>query len=376
MAGIYIHIPFCKQACSYCDFHFSTSLKNKKTLVDCICREVEMRKEYLQSAAVKSIYFGGGTPSLLQSDEIKKILDAIYQMHVVEADVELSFEVNPDDIDSKKLKELSNLGVNRLSIGIQSFHKEDLQLMNRAHNVEKAHSSIQESLDAGFENISIDLIYGSPTTSNQMWEDNLMHFFNYNLPHLSSYCLSIEDKTALQHQIKTGKVPKPSDEKASEQFEMLQKMIAENHYEQYEVSNFCRDGLYSKHNTSYWNNTNYLGLGPSAHSFNGFSRQHNIANNSRYIKSISKGETLVELELLSPRDRLNEYVMTNLRTKWGIDLAYIKKTFPTSLTNEFFKILRGDIFGEMCVVEADVLKIQPSKFLYTDKLIRELFLLE
>lgn len=334
-----------------------------------------MQKDYLKQTSIKSIYFGGGTPSLLTYEEIKKILDKISLSHSLEEDVELSFEVNPDDIDKVKLKELKQLGVNRLSIGVQSFHQADLQLMNRAHDVERAHSCIKDSLNAGFDNISIDLIYGSQTTSNAMWEENLMHFFDYNLAHLSSYCLTVEEKTKLNHQINSGKLSKLSDEKAIEQFSILQTWIQNEDYEQYEVSNFCRDGMYSKHNTSYWQNTPYLGLGPSAHSYNGISRQYNIANNSLYIKNINSGKSLVEKEELDDRDRLNEYVMTNLRTKWGLDLSFIQKSFPIELTKVFFNSLQGEIFKEMCEIEDAKLYVKPKNYIYSDKLIRELFLL-
>lgn len=375
MAGIYIHIPFCKQACSYCDFHFSTSIAKKSSMVESICREVALQKDYLKGEVVESIYFGGGTPSLLNEYEINSIFNVIYRFHSIAENVEITFEVNPDDIHLKKLKELKSSGINRLSIGVQSFFQEDLILMNRAHDSAKAHKSILESKKAGFSNISIDLIYGSPSTSMQMWERNLNYFFEYDLPHLSSYCLTVESKTKLHHQIQKGQIPPPSDEMAQQQFVMLQQMIQQHSFEQYEVSNFCKNEMYSKHNTSYWKNTAYLGLGPSAHSYNTHSRQWNVANNSLYIQSLLNSKIPSERESLSEKDRFNEYVMTNLRTKWGLDLNYLQVHFDKALVNKLLHAAKQVNIREMCVFTKDRIFLKTADFIYSDKVVRELFVL-
>ena len=374
MAGIYIHIPFCKQACNYCDFHFSTSLKKKGELVKAIIQEADLRKNYLENEKVESIYFGGGTPSLLIENELKQILEGILKNHTVSENAEITFEANPDDLQPEKLIELRNSGINRLSIGIQSFFDEDLKWMNRAHNSEGAHAAIKNSLNAGFDNISIDLIYGSPTTTGAMWEKNLEHFFAYNLPHLSSYSLTVESRTKLAHDIAKGKTKAPDDEDAVRQYQVLQEKIAKNNYEQYEVSNFCRDGFYSKHNSSYWKNIKYLGLGPSAHSFNGKSRQWNIANNSLYINSLDKNIIPMEIETLSERDKFNEYLMTMLRTKWGVDLNYLKKNFDSFLFEKFLKSTEHRLIQEKCLFEENFLKIPNENLIYSDRIIRQLFL--
>ena len=374
MAGIYIHIPFCKQACTYCDFHFSTSLKKKADLVSAIIQESDLRKEYLQSEMVHSIYFGGGTPSLLEEAELLQIMENLYQNLCISEEAEITFEVNPDDLSMKKLLELKRAGVNRLSIGIQSFFDKDLAWMNRAHNSETAHAAIKNSKNAGFDNISIDLIYGSPTTTDEMWEENLSSFFSYDLPHLSSYCLTVESRTKLAHDIAKGKSAAPDDEAAVRQYNMLQKKISENGYEQYEVSNFCKEQYYSKHNTSYWQNIKYLGLGPSAHSFNGNSRQWNVSNNSLYIHSIGKGTVPMEIEILSEKEKFNEYLMTMMRTKWGADLAYLKATFDRDLCNRFFDSVSKRIIADNCVLEEGILRIPDKNLMLSDLIVRELFL--
>lgn len=373
MAGIYIHIPFCKQACNYCDFHFSTSLKNKDELLKAIITEIGLRKDYLENEAIESIYFGGGTPSLLDGSDLYQILNSIHHTHTVSREAEITLEANPDDLDRKKLKNLDKLGINRLSIGIQSFFDVDLKWMNRAHDAKSAHQAIVNSRDIGFNNISIDLIYGSPTTTDEMWKKNLDYFFHYQLPHLSSYCLTVESKTKLAHDIRAGSSKEPDDAAANRQFRILQKEIKNYGYEQYEVSNFCKDGLYSRHNTSYWKNIGYLGIGPSAHSFNGKSRQWNISNNIQYIKSLREENFNPELEFLNDKDRLNEYLMTMLRTKWGIDLEYLQKTFENGIYETFNKALSHPIIKENCIMGKDRLKIKAEKLIYSDAVIRQLF---
>lgn len=334
MPGIYLHIPFCKQACHYCNFHFSTSLRQKGAMVEAIVRELEVQKDYLQGAPLSSIYFGGGTPSLLDAGELEQIFSKIYQLHSVHANAEITLEANPDDLSLEKLQALRNSPVNRLSIGIQSFAEEDLRFMNRAHNAHEARACIENALAAGFENLTLDLIYGAPTTSHEQWARNLDTIFQYSIPHLSAYCLTVEPKTALDHFVRQGKADPVDEEHANAQFLYLMEATQAQGYEHYEISNFAKPGHYARHNSSYWLGEPYLGIGPSAHSFNGQSRQWNVANNAKYLKILTEADIaeltdtgLFELEELSPATRYNEYVMTGLRTIWGCDLQKIAPAF-------------------------------------------------
>ncbi len=331
MAGIYIHVPFCKQACHYCDFHFSTSLKNKAPLIEAILQEIELRKSYLPSNRIKTIYFGGGTPSLLETAEIKQILSKIQSIFKVDKSAEITLEANPDDLNIAKIKSLKTAGINRLSIGIQSFYDEDLSDMNRAHNAEEAKVVVQNCLDQGFEHLSIDLIYGGTTLSDERWINNLETAFTSGINHLSAYSLTVEPKTALSSFIEKGKKAPLEDEKSIRHFEILKSMAKEHGFEHYEISNLSKPGHYSTHNTNYWKGEAYLGIGPSAHSFNDDSRQWNIRNNSQYIKLVNEGGAYFEQETLSPSDQYNEYIMTALRTTWGVDFSVIESRFGTDL---------------------------------------------
>ena len=331
MSGIYIHIPFCKQACHYCNFHFSTSLKYKAELVNAIVREIEMTTGYLSSAPLSGIYFGGGTPSLLNIEELTYIFQILRKKYKWAGNAEITLEANPDDIDLSKLKHWKALGINRLSIGIQSFFNEDLHWMNRAHSADEAEASIKLAQDAGLINITVDLIYGSPTTSDAMWAQNIDKALGYNIDHISSYCLTVEKGTALAHFVAKGKYPDIDQQKAANQFDMLIDTLCTNGYEHYEISNFARNKRYSVHNSSYWKGDPYLGVGPGAHSYNGLSRRWNVSNNMKYIKAIEKGILPFEEEVLSSIDRYNEYVITRLRTKWGIDHHAV----PEGLSDHF-----------------------------------------
>jgi oxygen-independent coproporphyrinogen-3 oxidase len=332
--GIYLHIPFCKQACHYCNFHFSTSLNQKEAMVEAIVRELELQKDYLKGASLSSIYFGGGTPSLLSGAELEYIFAKIYQLHPVNADAEITLEANPDDLDAAKLQALRDTPVNRLSIGIQSFAEEDLRFMNRAHNATEARACIENALKQGFENLTLDLIYGSPTTSHAQWKTNLETVFQYPIPHLSAYCLTVEAKTALDHFVRKGLAAPVDEEHANAQFQYLMDATRERGYEHYEISNFAKPGWHARHNSSYWQGEHYLGIGPSAHSFDGTSRQWNVANNAKYLKILGDSELqdlapagVFEREILSPATRYNEYVMTGLRTTWGCQLEKIDPAF-------------------------------------------------
>ncbi len=328
MAGIYIHIPFCLQACHYCDFHFSTSLKNKLELLRAIDKELLVRKNYLSKGElINSIYFGGGTPSILSREELSRIFDTIYSNYNISESAEITLEANPEDLNSEKLRALKNTPVNRFSIGIQSFFEDDLKFMNRAHSVQKAVASVKGAQDAGFENISIDLIYGTPTLSDEKWKQNLQTAFDLKVKHISSYCLTVEEKTALHTFVQIGKVKNVDEEKSATQFEILLEAMQKNNFVQYEISNFCFNNYYSQHNSNYWLKKKYLGVGPSAHSFNEVSRQWNIKNNALYIKGIDENKLNFEIETLTPSQNYNEYIMTGLRTMWGISLAHIENVF-------------------------------------------------
>lgn len=323
MAGIYIHIPFCKQACHYCNFHFSTSLKHKETMVDAIIQEIEMRKTYLKGANVNTIYFGGGTPSILSIRELSDILKACYDNYSVADDAELTLEANPDDLTEAKTKEISDLGINRLSIGIQSFHDNDIQWMNRSHNSDQSFRSIEYAFKAGIDNFSIDLIFGSPTTSNEQWLNNLSLAHGFGIKHLSCYGLTVEEDTALHHFIKTKKVKPLNDKSLARQYQLTMDALSSYGYDHYEISNYAIPGFISNHNTNYWRSVPYLGVGPSAHSYNGAERSWNMANNVKYLSNIDNGKLSTTIERLTDIDVYNEYVMTGLRTMWGCNIDVI-----------------------------------------------------
>ncbi|WP_373550887.1 radical SAM family heme chaperone HemW [Haliscomenobacter sp.] len=379
MAGIYLHIPFCKQACHYCNFHFSTSLRQKGAMVEAIMRELELQKDYLQGAPLSSIYFGGGTPSLLDAGELEQIFSKIYQLHSVQADAEITLEANPDDLSLEKLQSLRNSPVNRLSIGIQSFAEEDLRYMNRAHNAQEARACIENALSVGFENLTLDLIYGAPTTSHEQWAKNLDTIFQYPIPHLSAYCLTVEPKTALDHFVRQGKASPIDEEHANAQFLYLMEATRAQGYEHYEISNFAKPGRYARHNSSYWLGEPYLGIGPSAHSFNGQTRQWNVANNAQYLKILNEGDLtqlsntgLFELEALSPATRYNEYVMTGLRTIWGCDLQKIAPVFQSY----FLENVQPFIDKGQVLVQNHQYRLSASGKFMADYIAAQLFFIE
>jgi oxygen-independent coproporphyrinogen-3 oxidase len=321
---LYLHVPFCKQACYYCDFHFSTNIQLKQEIVKAIVKEIALQKDYLPSPKINSIYFGGGTPSLLTESELGLIFESISKHFLVDDFAEITLEANPDDITISRLKAWKELGINRLSIGIQSFDEGQLKFLNRAHNANDAERCIHIARDYGFENLSMDLIYAIHSESNDIWKQNLEKTIELQLPHVSAYCLTIEPNTVFGRKVKKKKLLNVDDQFAAEQFNLLLSSFEKNGLEQYEISNFARNEMYAKHNTSYWQGEPYLGVGPSAHSFDGKSRQWNIANNPKYHKSITNDVIPFEREILSNSDLVNELIMTGLRTKWGIDLTKIK----------------------------------------------------
>jgi oxygen-independent coproporphyrinogen-3 oxidase len=340
MNGIYIHIPFCQKVCFYCDFHFTVSLKQKDRLINAIVREIDLRKDYLSDHNIETIYFGGGTPSVLNVNEIAKILNQIYRYFSINPDAEITLEANPDDLNTTYLKNLKKLGVNRLSIGVQSFFDEDLRWMNRRHNAQEAENSIKISQDCGFQNLNIDLIYGIPGLTDQRWAQNLDLFLNLDVPHLSAYHLTIEPKTVFGYYKRQGRLTEISENESHLHYEILINTMNLHHYQHYEISNFCKDGYISRHNSNYWKLGKYLGIGPSAHSFNGTSRQWNGSVNTKYMEAIEKGTPLYEIEELSEDDHFNDYLLTGLRTTWGVDREEIFKLFGTKYLQHFEKCLK------------------------------------
>lgn len=372
MSGIYIHIPFCKQACHYCDFHFSTSLKKKEELVNALCTELVLRKNELDGN-VETIYFGGGTPSLLSSEELQQIFETIYKNYTVSENPEITLEANPDDLSKEQILKFTNSQINRLSIGIQSFFEEDLKLMNRAHNASEALESIKEAKQY-FENISIDLIYGIPGMNNERWKKNLEIVLSLDVPHLSCYALTVEPKTALKKFIEKGIVPPVDEEAAKQHYEILLSETEKAGLENYEFSNFGKPGFHSRNNTAYWEGKPYLGIGPSAHSYDGKFRSWNIANNTKYIKSIEAGELPSEKELLSKQDKYNEYIMTGLRTKKGVSLGKVESEFGKKYSEYLLKQAENLLKNNLLILENETLKISKKGKFLSDGIAADLFL--
>ena len=373
-AGIYIHIPFCKQACHYCDFHFSTSLKKKDEMILALAKEIEMRKDEFKNEIIETIYFGGGTPSILPISDLKFLIDEVYRNYKVAENPEITVEANPDDLSEERIIQLSKNKVNRLSIGIQSFFEDDLKLMNRAHNSEEAQKCLEIATQY-FDNISLDLIYGIPGSSNEKWKQNIEKALSFGIPHISSYALTVEPKTALDKFIKKGIIKQPDDEAAQEQFHILVETLKENGFIHYELSNFSKPDYFSKNNSSYWLGKKYIGIGPSAHSYDGKNRGWNISNNGLYIKSIQENKIPFETENLTETDRYNEYIMTGLRTIWGVSLARIEQEFGekflTYLNNQSVKLIADDLLS---LSDGILTTTKKGKFL-TDGIASDLFLL-
>lgn len=376
MPGIYLHIPFCKQACHYCNFHFSTSLRQKPEMVAAIVRELELQKDYLPAGPLSSIYFGGGTPSLLSGAELEMIFQQISRFWTLTPEAEITLEANPDDLSREKLAALGDSPVNRLSIGIQSFSEEDLRFMNRAHSAREARQCLEWALAAGFEQLTADLIYGSPTTTDAQWEENIRILLDYNVPHLSCYCLTVEPRTALGHFVEKGKVQPVDEEQAARQFEILIDRLEAAGYEHYEISNFARPGFYARHNSSYWLGEPYLGVGPSAHAYNGSSRQWNVANNARYLRALAAATTIDELEgllfereLLTPDQQYDEYVLTRLRTRWGCRPDDLTEPYQT----HFLEKIQTWLENGSVQARAGVYTLTRAGKLLADRIAMELF---
>ena len=378
MSGIYIHIPFCKQACHYCDFHFSTSMKKKDEMVLALAKEIGMRKPFGSAQndnIIETIYFGGGTPSVLSNDEINFLISEVYKNYKVIENPEITLEANPDDLSGERILELSKSPINRLSIGIQSFYEDDLKIMNRAHNSAEAKKCLEEATKY-FDNISLDLIYGIPGMSDEMWRQNIQTALDFGIPHISSYALTVEPKTALSKLIQTGKIAEPQDEVASNHFMILVKMLQKNGFIHYELSNFGKENYFSKNNSAYWLGKKYIGIGPSAHSYDGEKRGWNIANNSLYLKAIQNDELPIETEVLTISDRYNEYIMTGLRTIWGVSLDRIENEFGSEYLNYLLEQSQKFLNDDLLSIDNNILKpTLKGKFL-TDGIASDLFYLD
>ncbi|TAH25906.1 MAG: radical SAM family heme chaperone HemW [Cytophagales bacterium] len=373
MSGIYIHIPFCKQACHYCDFHFSTSLGNKHALLQALNKEILFTKDYLNDQNIETIYFGGGTPSMLNSDELKSIIKSIGECYNLQNVKEITLEINPDDVTLEKFEQLREIGFNRLSIGIQSFNNNHLKWMNRSHNASQAIESFAILKTIGFEDISIDLIYGIPSSNHDIWLNDLSIASSLDINHISAYCLTIEEKTTFGHWKKKNKTIFASEDFEAEQFEILMNNTTQNGFEQYEISNFCKPNHYSIHNTNYWLGKEYLGIGPSAHSYNNLSRRWNISNNNIYINNINKVKSVFEEEILSQQEIINEYILTSLRTKWGTDL---KRIYSNPLVNKelLIKKIQGFIEQKLLTNAHDFITLTQKGKLLADYISSELFI--
>jgi len=374
LAGIYLHIPFCKKACFYCDFHFSTSLKKKDELISCLEKELEIRKDELKDETIETIYFGGGTPSLLSVEEIELLMKSIYENYTVSANPEITLEANPDNLTDAKIFELAESPINRLSIGIQSFFEDDLKLMNRAHNSDEAKSCLSAAIGS-FDNITVDLIYGIPNMPVEKWKKNLQTVFDFGIHHISSYALTVEPNTALDSFIKNGKYPPLDDALAKQHFDVLVEETQKNGFVHYEISNFGKPNYFSQHNTSYWLGKKYLGIGPSAHSFNKTNRSWNVSNNTKYIKAILENKLPNEVEELSKNDQFNEYIITGLRTIWGVSLAEVELEFGIDYKNKLLVSAENFIIQELLEIDNYVLKTTKKGKFLADGIASDLFIL-
>lgn len=372
LASLYFHIPFCKQRCSYCDFHFSTNLSNTDEMVNAIIHEIKLRKSEIKTP-IETIYFGGGTPSLLTLNQLNRIFGTLQENFDLASVSEITLEANPDDLTDSKLKEFRQTPINRLSIGVQSFFDEDLILMNRAHRGSEAENCIKFAQNIGFDNITIDLIYGSSSTTHEMWHQNLQKAVDLAVPHISSYALTVEPKTKLDFDIQQGKIENIDEDVQFLQFKYLQNFLKSNQYIQYEISNFGKKGAFAVHNSNYWKSKKYYGFGPSAHSFDGENRKWNMANNAKYIKNIMQNILPFDLEVLSEKDKYNEMIMIALRTIWGVDENVLKLNFSDKILTEFQKVKLQLLKEELLIQEGNFVKIPEAKKFYTDGITSKLF---
>ena len=371
---LYIHIPFCRQACHYCDFHFSTNTSGKRAVVEAIAREIVLRASYLPEKKLDTIYFGGGTPSLLEDDELDLLLSTIHRQFEVSLNAEITLEANPDDLDQEKLNQFANAGINRLSIGIQSFHEPHLKLLNRIHSAQEAENCVKIAQAAGIDNISIDLIYAIPAADHSILQSDMEKAFDLDVAHISAYCLTIEPQTAFGSWLKKKKIKPIDEEFAASQFEILVSSLSQNGYEQYEISNFARNEQYSRHNSSYWKQHPYLGVGPSAHSYNGVSREYNVSNNAKYLASIQQHVIPSTYEKLSAEDRVNEYLLTGLRTKWGVQYAELDALSDGRFMRQHEAELKNMAQNGWILPDQKIIILTETGKLFADRIASDLFI--
>lgn len=373
---IYLHIPFCRQKCSYCNFHFSTSLNLKEEMLRAMCKEIRLRHHELQERTITSLYLGGGTPSLLSGDDVRMLMDEVGRFFDFDRNIEITLEANPDDLDEKFLKEISSAGINRLSVGVQSFSDADLKLMNRAHTATEAENSVKRAQDKGIENISIDLIYGSPISDFSFWKESLQKTIELQVPHVSSYALTVEPKTALEAWIRKNRIAAPQENTQNREFYYMSGFLKQQGFEHYEISNFGKPGFHSRHNSAYWQYMPYLGIGPSAHSYNGSNiRSWNIASNPKYIRSLEEDQLPSEQEFLTEKDRYNEMLMIGLRTTKGADLERMKQQFSATMMERLYHDIRHEMEQGRLVIENGFLKIPGQHWFFADGIAAGLFVL-
>ncbi len=376
MAGIYIHIPFCRQKCHYCNFYSVASQSTMPAITDAISHEIELQQSYLKGKTVETIYFGGGTPSLLTEGMLAKIMKSLRNQFAILAEAEITLEANPDDITVEKSRAWRSAGINRLSIGIQSFRDEDLQYLNRVHSAEKAKQCIQLARETGFDNLTIDLIFGIPTLSDEAWLANIKTATDLEIPHISAYALTVEPKTALEIMIRKGKAAPVDEQQLAHHFEMLMTEMQIKSYLHYEISNYCLPGQFARHNTAYWKGETYLGLGPSAHSYNGKSRQWNVSGIKEYLEAISNNFIPSESEILSIEQQYNEFVMTGLRTMWGCNSSEIEQKFGKAFSDNFKDNIALWIAKKCISKTGEQFTLTPKGILLADGIASDLFVLE
>lgn len=371
MAGIYIHIPFCSNKCYYCDFYSIASKKNKSLFIDTLLTEIDQRSNYLNNDLIETIYFGGGTPSILNIDELKKILDKLNSVFNLSQVKEFTFESNPEDITPKYINDLKSINVNRLSIGIQSFFDDDLKLMNRVHSSTQAKQAINNAIENGITNISIDLIYGLPNSNILKWKENIKTALKFDVNHISAYHLTYEPRTVFYKYLEQKKISKISEELSIEQYNLLTTTLAKNNFKHYEISNFAKNNKFSLHNLNYWGNIKYVGFGPSAHSFDLKSRQWNISNLNQYIKLISENKIYFEKEILTKKDKFNDFIITHLRTKNGINKTELKSNFSKKYIDYFFDKLKLYGTSDNLINKPEKVYLSEKGFLISDKIFED-----
>lgn len=373
MGGLYIHIPFCRSKCYYCNFYSLPTRRHQEELIDTLLLELEQQKDFFGQNPLGTVYLGGGTPSLMPVENIKKLIDRAIQIFGIVKDPEITVEANPEDVTPDWLRQLKQTPVNRISIGVQSFHDEDLRYLSRRHSAATSVSAIRSALDHGFSNLSIDLIYGIPTLSDKNWTQNIETALSFDIPHISAYALTVEPTTILERLIHKGKYLPVSDDHAANQFDLLIRTLTSAGYEHYEISNFARPGWYSRHNTLYWKGEKYLGIGPSAHSFNGITRKWNISHLEKYMQGIRQGNPAIESEDPDKNQQFNEYVMTALRTMWGIDLNFVRKKFGEDFSDSLYREASRASFKEFLQIQNGIITLTHRGKFFADRIAADLF---